>query len=224
MAPLRSFNAALAVGALLWPGSFVHAKAGDRARQNDSELAFHALDGAFACMMRRNPGRVRAYMGTVPGSAREHSIGSYLYRQLGSCLSKASAVGMSGAMARGIAAERLLAADFGRLPPPVAPIRPEEFGPLAEPMTVSGEIATAYTFARCMVIADPAAVRNLTGTGRGSPAEASALRTMAPRFPSCVVRGATLKTDRWTLRPFLAEALYQVYRSRAGDSNARTVS
>ncbi|HEX2762893.1 MAG TPA: hypothetical protein VHM92_03470 [Allosphingosinicella sp.] len=214
-------GAALSLFASGWPA---HAKAGDHARQKASELAFRALDSAFACMMHRNPGRVRAYMGTVPGSNREQVIGSYLYHQLGDCLSKASAVGISGVIGRGIAAERLLAVDFPTSPPPSPPVEPGEFGPIAGPMQVDGGIASAYAFARCIVIADPAGVRGLTGTARGSAAEARVLRAMRPRFPPCVARGATLKTDRWTIRPFLAEALYQVYRSRAGAGAARVRS
>ncbi len=78
-----------------------------------------------------------------------------------------------------------------------------------------------YVFARCVVMADAADVRALLATARGSAAETAALAALSARFGSCVARGATLATDRWTLRPFLAEALYQVYRTRAAGRPAQ---
>ena len=196
--------------------SAVAAKPGDNARRNDNRLAHEAMADAFVCMMKRNPGRVRAYLGTAPGSDAEWTVGNYLYNQLGSCLSRATYVGFNQALGRGLAAERLLAVDFPGAPPPAGPIAPEEFGPLSRVEKVDAKLASGYIFARCVVMADPVGVSAVVATPRGSAAEGAALRALGPSFSSCVVAGATFATDRWTLRPFLAEALYQVYRTRGG--------
>jgi hypothetical protein len=190
------------------------AKAGDAARRADNRLAYEAMDQAFVCLMKRNPGRVRAYLAAVPGTDREWTIGAYLYRQLGDCLVKATYVRFNGVMGRGVAAERLLADDFAAAPPLQAPVGEGEFGPLSEPMKLEPEIASGYAFARCVTMADPAGVGRVLRTGRGTPAEQAAMQALKPSFPGCVITGKTFSIDRWTLRPFLAEALYQVYRSR----------
>ena len=192
------------------------AKPGDNARRNDNKLAYEAMDGAFVCMMKRNPGQVRAYLASVPGSDLERRIGWYLYRRLGECLVKATFVRFNGVMGRGVAAERLLATDFPAAGPLRMPVAAEDFGPLSGPMKLEPEIASGYAFARCVVMADPAGVGAVLRTPRGSPAEATAMHALRPNFPACVVRGATFSIDRWTLRPFLAEALYQVHRARGG--------
>lgn len=192
------------------------AKPGDDARRADNKLAYEAMDGAFGCMMKRNPGQVRAYLAAVPGSSLEQRIGWYLYRRVGGCLVKATYVRFNGVMGRGVAAERLLAVDFPSAGPLQAPVGEGEFGPLSGPMKVEPEIASGYAFARCVVMADPAGVGRVLRTPRGSPAEVAAMRALNPAFPACVVAGATFSIDRWTLRPFLAEAVYQVHRARSG--------
>jgi hypothetical protein len=194
----------------------VAAKAGDNARRADNALAYEAMDEAFGCLMKRNPGRVRAYLAALPGSDREGIIGSYLYRQLGECLVRATYVRFNGVMGRGVAAERLLATDFAGAGAPRAPVGEGEFGPLSQPMKLEPEIASGYAFARCVTIADPAGVARVLRTVRGSRGEVAAMRALDPSFPACVVAGATFSIDRWTLRPFLAEALYQVHRARGG--------
>lgn len=194
----------------------VAAKAGDKARRADNKLAYEAMDGAFACLMKRNPGQVRAYLAAVPGSDRERTIGWYLYRRLGECLVRATYVRFNGVMGRGVAAERLLATDFATAGPVSLPVGEGEFGPLSQPMKLEPEIASGYAFAKCVAMADPAGVGRVLRTIRGSPAEQAAMKALNPRFPACVVAGATFSIDRWTLRPFLAEALYQIHRARAG--------
>ncbi|HEX6376051.1 MAG TPA: hypothetical protein VFZ91_10065 [Allosphingosinicella sp.] len=206
-----------AVAALLaaQPGS-VAAKPGDNARRADNKLAYEAMDEAFICMMKRNPGQVRAYLASVPGSDRERTIGWYLYRRLGDCLVRATYVRFNGVMARGVAAERLLATDFATADALQEPVGADEFGPLSEAMKLEPQIASGYAFARCVAMADPAGVGRVLSTARGSTAEQAAMQVLKLRFPPCVVAGATFSIDRWTLRPFLAEALYQVYRARGG--------
>jgi hypothetical protein len=214
--PVRAAALVAAAALLAAQPASVAAKAGDNARRADNKLAYEAIDGAFVCLMKRNPGRVRAYLASVPGSDREWTIGSYLYRQLGDCLVKATYVRFNGVMGRGVAAERLLATDFAAAGFLQAPVGAGEFGPLSEPMKLEPEIASGYAFARCVVMADPAGVGRVIATARGSRAELAAMRRLNPHFAPCVVVGATFTIDRWTLRPFLAEALYQVYRARTG--------
>ena len=194
------------------------AKAGDKARRADNKLAYEAMDGAFVCMMKRNPGQVRAYLASVPGSERERTIGWYLYRRVGECLTRASWVRFNGVMGRGVAAERLLAVDFPAAALAQGPVGEGEFGPLSEPMKLEPEIASGYAFAKCVTMADPAGVGRVLRSARGSAAEGAAMRALQPSFPACVVAGATFSIARWTLRPFLAEAVYQVHRARAGTS------
>lgn len=208
--------ASLAAALALTAPSAALAKAGDNARRADNKLAYEAMDDAFVCMMKRNPGQVRAYLAAVPGSDGERRIGWYLYRRVGDCLSRATYVGFNRVMGRGVAAEQLLATDFAGAPPPQAPVGEGEFGPLSQPMKLEPEIASGYAFARCVTMADPVGVARVLGTTRGSGAEVTAMRALNPSFPACVVAGATFSIDRWTLRPFLAEALYQVHRARSG--------
>ena len=192
-----------------------------RAVIKDTELAIAATDGAVQCMMKRNPGQVRAYLGTTPGSDAEDRIAAYLFRRMGECLTRATFVRMNEAMARGIAAERLLAIDFGS-PAAAGPaaVGPDSFGPLSRPLDVDPEIGAGYSLARCAVVNDSAAVAAVIAAPRGSAAETAAFRSLGPALRNCVVAGATLKTNRWTLRPFLAEALYQLYRARGGASSS----
>lgn len=213
---------AVSAGALLLglQPAAVAAKAGDDARRADNKLAYEAMDGAFGCMMKRNPGQVRAYLAAVPGSDLERRIGWYLYRRVGECLSRASWVRFNGVMGRGVAAERVLAADFASAGPLQSPVGEGEFGPLSQPMKLEPQIASGYAFARCVVMADPAGAGRVLRTDRGSRAEAAAMRALDPSFPACVVVGATFSIDRWTLRPFLAEAVYQVHRARGGPASS----
>lgn len=196
------------------------AKAGDKARRADNKLAYEAMDEAFVCMMKRNPGRVRAYLAAVPGTDRERTIGWYLYRRVGDCLVRATWVRFNGVMGRGVAAERLLSTDFPAAGPLQGPVGASEFGPLSQPMKLEPEIASGYAFARCVVMANPAGVSRVLRTDRGSRAEVAAMRALDPSFPACVVAGATFSIDRWTLRPFLAEAVYQVHRARSGPASS----
>ncbi len=217
--PAASLRAAASLAALLALTAQpipVAAKPGDNARRADNKLAYEAMDGAFVCMMKRNPGQVRAYLAAVPGSDKEQRIGWYLYRRVGDCLARATWVRFNGVMGRGVAAERLLAVDFPGAAPLQGPVGEGEFGPLSGPMKLEPEIASGYAFARCVIIADPAGVDRVFRTPRGSRAEQVAITALDPSFPACVVAGATFSIDRWTLRPFLAEALYQVHRARAG--------
>lgn len=213
---LLAVTAAIATG----QADIAAAKAGDKARRSDNRLAYEAMDGAFGCMMKRNPGQVRAYLAAVPGSDRERTIGWYLYRRIGECLTRATWVRFNGVMGRGVAAERLMAADFPAAAPLQGPVGEGEFGPLSEPMKLEPEIASGYAFAKCVTMADPAGVGRVLRSVRGSAPEHAALRALRPSFPACVVVGATFSIDRWTLRPFLAEALYQVHRARAGASSS----
>lgn len=213
--PLRAALSAAAALLAAQPASLA-AKAGDNARRADNKLAYEAMDEAFVCMMKRNPGQVRAYLASVPGSDRERTIGWYLYRRVGDCLAGATWVRFNAVMGRGVAAERLMAVDFPAAAPLRGPVGEGEFGPLSEPMKLEPEIASGYAFGRCVVMADPAGVDRVLHTPRGSRAEGIAMRALSPSFPACVIAGATFSIDRWTLRPFLAEALYQVHRSRSG--------
>ena len=73
-----------------------------------------------------------------------------------------------------------------------------------------------------MTIADPAGVAGVLRTApRLERREVAAMRALNASFPACVVAGATFSIDRWTLRPFLAEALYQVHRARSGTARTR---
>jgi hypothetical protein len=214
--PARATVSAAAAALLATQPAGVAAKAGDKARRADNAAAYRAMDEAFVCMMKRNPGQVRAYLAAVPGSDRERTIGWYLYRRVGECLVRATWVRFNGVMGRGVAAERLLDTDFAGASALPGPIGEGEFGPLSQPMKLEPEIASGYAFSRCVVMADPEGVHRMLRTARGSAGEAAAMRALKPSFPTCVVAGATFTIDRWTLRPFLAEALYQVYRARAG--------
>lgn len=196
-------------------GSAGAAEPGDRARVEDNKFALAALDEGFGCLLKRNPGRVRAFLAAVPGSDREMTIRWYLYHQLAFCLSHASGFRIDDAVGRGLAAERTFATNFSEAPVPAAPIGETEFGPLSEPARLPPRIMPSYVFARCVVMADAAGVRALLASARDSAAETAAFAALRPDFAPCVARGATLATDRWTLRPFLAEALYQLYASRA---------
>jgi hypothetical protein len=216
----RARPAAFATALLLAAhATAVAAKAGDKARGADTKLAYEAIDEAFACLMKRNAGQVRAYLAAVPGSEREGTIAGYLYRRLGECLVRATYVGFNGVMGRGVAAERLLASDFADAASVLTPVGEGEFGPLSQPMKLQPEIASGYAFAKCVTMADPAGVAQVLRTERGSAAEQVAMRALKPSFPPCVVAGATFSINRWTLRPFLAEALYQIRRTRAGTSS-----
>jgi hypothetical protein len=211
----RGMKTALALFILLC-ASAAPAKPATASERKDTAKAVETMDRAVACLFKRNPGRVRAYLASVPGSREEAIIASYFFHQLGWCLSGGvTRLWINGSMARGIAAEHVLVADFPGEPRAMATaFDNQSFGPLSKPLEVTPEIAAAYDLARCAVQRDMAGVARLIGTRRGSAAEGDSVRVLTPTLSACVVAGATFSTDRDSLRAFLAEALYQVVRAR----------
>ena len=69
-------------------------------------------------------------------------------------------------------------------------------------------------FATCLARGEPAAVHNVLVERIGSKGERLALQALSRRFGACLAPGQKLQANSLTLRPWLAEAQYQQFRSR----------
>jgi hypothetical protein len=71
-----------------------------------------------------------------------------------------------------------------------------------------------YAFATCVARTDPAGVHNVLVERIGFKGERLALQALSRRFGACLAPGQRLQANSLTLRPWLAEAQYQQFRSR----------
>ena len=71
-----------------------------------------------------------------------------------------------------------------------------------------------HAFATCLARAEPAGIHNVLVERIGSKGERLALQALSRRFGACLAPGQRLQANSLTLRPWLAEAQYQRFRSR----------
>lgn len=71
-----------------------------------------------------------------------------------------------------------------------------------------------YAFATCLARTEPAGVHTVLKERIGSKGERLALQALSGRFGACLAPGQRLQANSLTLRPWLAEAQYQRFRSR----------
>ena len=74
-----------------------------------------------------------------------------------------------------------------------------------------------YAFALCLAQRETGGVHAVLMTDFGSAAERDAYQALSRRFGSCLEAGEVVHANPLTLRPWLAEAQYQLFRSRQPD-------
>ena len=72
-------------------------------------------------------------------------------------------------------------------------------------------------FASCLAERETGGVHQLLMTRIGSREERSTYQAFSRRFGACLSPGQRLRANSLTLRPWLAEAQYQLFRSRQPD-------
>jgi len=78
--------------------------------------------------------------------------------------------------------------------------------------------AAILAFARCLAERETGAVHQVLMTDYGSSQERAAYQALSRRFGTCLRPAQQLRANPLTLRPWLAEAQYQLFRSRGPDT------
>jgi hypothetical protein len=76
-----------------------------------------------------------------------------------------------------------------------------------------------HGFAACLAGGETGAVHAVLMTGYGSREERAAFHALSRRFGACLRPGQRLQANPLTLRPWLAEAQYQLFRARRPDTD-----
>jgi hypothetical protein len=74
-----------------------------------------------------------------------------------------------------------------------------------------------FDFANCLAERETGAVHAVLMTGYGTPEERRAFQALSRRFGVCMRPGQHLQANSLTFRPWLAEAQYQLFRTRQPD-------
>jgi hypothetical protein len=170
--------------------------------------AYGRLVEVARCVVRRAHGAAEKLLETTPESSAESNI---RWGPIRSRLDQCSQMymGATGVVLRGAIAQVLYEEKFAARAPSAAPA----VVPLGYDWPATGEtaaqLATIYSFADCVVAAQPADVRRLVLTAPGSDEESAVLRALRPNFPSCLVKDVTFNTNRETMRAVLTESLHR---------------
>ena len=141
--------------------------------------------------------------------------------QRGSQCTYADRMRMTSMLLRGGIAESRYRQVYGSAP--VAPADPEPApvpeGAVFEWVAFNRESAPRlhYAFAYCLAEREPGAVHALLMTQLGRREEREAWQALSRRFGACLAPGQHLRANSLTLRPWLAEAMYQQARARQPD-------
>jgi hypothetical protein len=80
--------------------------------------------------------------------------------------------------------------------------------------------AALHDFADCLAANETGAVHAVLTTDFAAPAERAAFQALSRRFGTCLRPGLRLRANSLTLRPWLAESQYQLFRARRPDSGS----
>lgn len=153
------------------------------------------------CLARRKTEQARAFVDSVIGSQEEGAAFKALFhRQFNVCLGNFVNATMQRAHVRGLVAEGL----FENLPDETI----ERL--VATPPGGPEGIATLHDFARCYVVAHPAAARDLLRETRvATEGEQEFVGAIARDFRPCLPEGKAIKLRPTSVRMAIAEALYR---------------
>lgn len=142
----------------------------------------------------------------------------------GSACSDALLMRMTAPMMRGGIAEARYRLVYGKtpVPPPVLEVAPVAEGASFQWVGFNKESPwrLVEAFSRCLAERETGAVHAVLVTRIGSQAERKSMQVLSRRFGSCLQPGQRLKANSLTLRPWLGEAQYQLFRSRTPDQRA----
>lgn len=167
------------------------------------------LRTTVACVFKREPSRVKALLETAPGSIRETKLIDTFQSRIDNCNDTSQSIMFSQSLLRGAFAEIVYHNEFPEGLAPANPIAAETLATWAEPRLEEGgdtQLELLHSAARCLVAAQPAAMRALLATDPMSMAELKTMQTLRQALASCLFSGMKLTTSRQALRGLLAEA------------------
>jgi hypothetical protein len=129
---------------------------------------------------------------------------------------------MTSILMRGGIAEARYRHDYARsaaIPPASGEIAPAPEGASFEWVGFNRDspAPALFGFTRCLAAGETGAVHAVLMTDYGSPQERAAFQALSRRFGACLSPGQRLRANSLTLRPWLAEAQYQLFRARRPD-------
>lgn len=139
----------------------------------------------------------------------------------GSACTYAIQMRMTSMLMRGGIAEARYRQVYGKEAPPLnAEIAPVPAGASFQWVGFNQESPRPrlYEFARCLVQREPGAVHPVLMTRIGNKDERKTMQALSLRFGPCLHPGERLRANSLTLRPWLAEALYQQVRRLKPDA------
>ena len=168
------------------------------------------LDQLGPCLANQKPDQAAAFVGADIGSSAESAAFDVLFNvgrnRRNNCLGRFSGLyGAQRAHLRGSVAEGL----FEKLPDETL----NAF--LANPPTAPETVATLHDFARCYVVAHPAAARDLLRrTDISSEGELQFIRQIAADFAPCLPEGRDVQLNPTSVRMAIAEAAWRAATGR----------
>lgn len=175
-----------------------------------------------ACVIRRQPGRTRTLLDTVPGSHEEGRILTSFQSRMNSCYddsrNSGRSMGLTLNLLRAAIAEHYYQRDFAGSFAPVTGVSPEKAEAWTQPRPIGnriGQLEAVHSMARCVTVRQPMAVHALLAVPPLSPAEGRAFARLRAELAACLIDGVELTASRQSLRGLLAEAAFHYAGARA---------
>jgi hypothetical protein len=177
----------------------------------------------LACVVSREPGRVRTLIETIPGSHTEARVMGGFQSRLDQCyVGIGRGLSFTWNLLRGGFAEIFYHREFpAGLPSEAAdPAWAEAWVRARVDAGTVSEQELLHATARCVVVRRPAIVTRLLAAPPFGAAETGVLRQLSGDIASCLDSGIALTASRQSLRGLLAEAALHYGEARGAGSNA----
>lgn len=177
-----------------------------------------------ACVATRDWAIAGPVFDTQIGSREERRILNHVTGGInGTSCSYADRMRMTSILMRGGIAEARYRHRYGRnaaIPPANSEIAPAPEGASFEWVGFNRDSPARllFGFANCLAAGESGAVHAVLMTDFGTREERTAFQALSRRFGACLPPGQRLRANSLTLRPWLAEAQYQLFRARTPDA------
>jgi hypothetical protein len=204
------FTAAIFLSATF---SALTASARDVPSRWTGDLANRIDDKTIQCIVERDPNLIVSWFSTLPGSPQERKLFSRLEDQFIRCFRTNKSQMVDWVPQYDYAAMRVAILQYllksGSVAvPEIRPAGLDRAAWYATEGSIPPESVVANDLGFCLAKSDWPAARTVVLSGRGSVAEATALRTLVPLVGGCIPSGAKLRIDRPRLREILEETVY----------------
>jgi hypothetical protein len=168
------------------------------------------MDSFAACVVKRTPHKIEAYLGTSPGSEQASVLGRRLATD--ECISTGEAQ-FDDSVLRWAIYEQLYRKQYAKSGPTDFSMTPAIDYAAGGSKADSGQSVALRQFADCVSRASPVQARSLTLSPIGSSVEQAAFTAIMPRLEACLPKTVTLKFSKSVLRGLIAETLYRLSAS-----------